>query len=292
MISMTGFGKSELDNMGRTLLIEIKTVNHRFFDVNIRLPRILLSYEDLIKKILQDNIERGHIDVFVTYKNSTEHAQQVILDEDLAQSYCEMHEKMAELFSIKNDLSTTVLSSYPDIITREAAEEDSEALTSLITDCTKLAVDSLNNMRYLEGDKLRNEFNLRLQNVADYVDSIEERAPIIVDEYREKLKTRIEDYLQNSIDLDEARLINEVAFFCDKANIDEEITRLHSHISHFYDIMEDTGAVGRKLDFLIQEMNREVNTIGSKSNDLNITNLVVLLKTELEKIREQVQNIE
>ncbi len=292
MISMTGFGKSELDVLGRTLLIEIKSVNHRFFDANIRLPRVLLSYEDLIKKILQDNIERGHVDVFVTYKNSTEHSQQLILDEDLAQSYLEIHEKMAELYSIENNLTTCELASYPDVIIREAAEEDNEALTSLITDCTKLAVDSLNNMRYIEGDKLRNEFNLRLQNVADYVDSIEERAPLIVNEYREKLKNRIEDYLQNSIDLDQTRLLNEVAFFCDKANIDEEITRLHSHISHFYDIMEDSGAVGRKLDFLIQEMNREVNTIGSKSNDLNITNLVVLLKTELEKIREQVQNIE
>ena len=290
MKSMTGFGKANIMAEGISIMIEIKSVNHRFLDINVRMPRTLFMYEDVIKKCIQEMTSRGHLDVFVTYDDSVLQAKNLSLDFDLLDSYVALASQIEEKYNINNDISVSTLMKFPDVIKKDIPVEDEEAVANLFRDCTKNALISLNQMKTCEGENLKKEFDARLSIIAELIAQIEQREPAIVKDYRDKTEARIRELLQD-VEMDESRLLNEVAFFSDKINITEEITRMQSHIGHFRSIM-NLDQVGRKLDFLVQEMNREVNTIGSKSNDIEITNDVLKLKNEIEKLREQVQNIE
>ena len=291
MKSMTGYGKAEATNEGRRLTVEIKSVNHRFLDLGFRLPRSFIAYEDLFRNIISDSVYRGHIDVFVNYCDNTDRPKKVSIDRGLAKGLLSAAEALQREFDLKNDFQLNSLLKTNDIVCIEQEEENPEILKNLISSATSLAVIHLNNMRETEGEKIKKTLILLLDNIEKLVNQINSIAPVVVSDFRFKLSERIKEAL-DSVSLDEAKLANEVAFFADKANIDEEIARLYSHISQMRSIMNAFEQAGRKLDFLVQEFNREANTICSKSNNLQLTNLALELKNEVEKVREQVQNIE
>ncbi len=291
MYSMTGFGKAEYNDGGLVITVEIKSVNNRFLDINAKYPRLFNQFDDVIRKSVQSRVARGRIDLYITYADSRD--RQVALDVDipLAKSYAQAARRLAEEvdYPFPDALDLKTLMRMPDVITVRGETTDDklgEITEKLVTE----ACENLNRMRLKEGEKLCAEILLHLAEIERLVDEIAARAPEISAEYREKLRQRITEYLEN-VPLDEGRLLNEVAFFADKSNIDEEIARLRSHISQFRKICGGEVA-GRKLDFLIQEFNREANTICSKANDVTLTSKALALKSEIEKIREQIQNLE
>ena len=288
---MTGYGKATKVVDGREMTVELKSVNNRFLDINDKLPKCLVCVEDSLKKEIQKVLSRGRVDVFVTYSDNRDTVRNVTVDMGLAEGYVLAAKKLEERFGVSNDLTLTSLMKLPDVVKPESVDDDYDALESLIRETTAEALKNMNVMREKEGEKLKADITARIGNMREYLKKIEERAPIVVENYREKLTARITEAL-SGVEIDEARLLNEVAFFTDKANIDEEITRLKSHFSQSDHIMEKETLVGRKMDFLVQELNRETNTICSKSNDIEITNTALLMKSEIEKIREQVQNLE
>lgn len=288
---MTGYGKATKIVDGREMTVELKSVNNRFLDINDKLPKCLVCVEDSLKKEIQKVLSRGRVDVFVTYSDNRDTVRNVTVDMGLAEGYMLAAKKLEERFGVSNDLTLTSLMKLPDVVKPESVDDDYDALESLIKETTAEALKNMNVMREKEGEKLKADITARIGNMREYLKKIEERAPIVVENYREKLTARITEAL-SGVEIDEARLLNEVAFFTDKANIDEEITRLKSHFSQSDRIMEKETLVGRKMDFLVQELNRETNTICSKSNDIEITNVALLMKSEIEKIREQVQNLE
>ncbi|HPU22227.1 MAG TPA: YicC family protein [Thermoclostridium caenicola] len=287
--SMTGFGCYEYSEDDITFTIEIKTVNHRYFDLFLRMPKQIQAFEDRVRSIVSNKIQRGKVDVYITCDNKAEDAIDVVLDERLARAYSDALKAMADHLGIKDDISVSTLACFPDILKVEKKEDD-ERIGNILEKAVDQAVSSLVEMREKEGEKLKGSMVLNLQNVRAYLDKVRERAPLVVREYKEKLEARIEELA--GMKVDPARLAMEVALFADKCSIDEEIVRLESHIDQMNDLLEKGSPVGKKLDFLIQEMNREVNTIGAKASDLDITRCVVELKSEIEKLREQVQNIE
>lgn len=291
MYSMTGYGKATKVVDGREMTVELKSVNNRFLDINDKLPKCLVCVEDSLKKEIQKVLSRGRVDVFVTYSDNRDTVRNVTVDMGLAEGYVFAAKKLEERFGVSNDLTLTSLMKLPDVVKPESVDDDYDALESLIRETTAEALKNMNVMREKEGEKLKADITARIGNMREYLKKIEERAPLVVENYREKLTARITEAL-SGVEIDEARLLNEVAFFTDKANIDEEITRLKSHFSQSDHIMEKETLVGRKMDFLVQELNRETNTICSKSNDIEITNTALLMKSEIEKIREQVQNLE
>jgi len=286
---MTGFGCYEYSEDDITFTIEIKTVNHRYFDLFLRMPKQIQAFEDRVRSIVSNKIQRGKVDVYITCDNKAEDAIDVVLDERLARAYSDALKAMADHLGIKDDISVSTLACFPDILKVEKKEDD-ERIGNILEKAVDQAVSSLVEMREKEGEKLKGSMVLNLQNVRAYLDKVRERAPLVVREYKEKLEARIEELA--GMKVDPARLAMEVALFADKCSIDEEIVRLESHIDQMNDLLEKGSPVGKKLDFLIQEMNREVNTIGAKASDLDITRCVVELKSEIEKLREQVQNIE
>jgi len=286
---MTGFGCYEYSEDDITFTIEIKTVNHRYFDLFLRMPKQIQAFEDRVRSIVSNKIQRGKVDVYITCDNKAEDAIDVVLDERLARAYSDALKAMADHLGIKDDISVSTLARFPDILKVEKKEDD-ERIGNILEKAVDQAVSSLVEMREKEGEKLKESMVLNLQNVRAYLDKVRERAPLVVREYKEKLEARIEELA--GMKVDPARLAMEVALFADKCSIDEEIVRLESHIDQMNDLLEKGSPVGKKLDFLIQEMNREVNTIGAKASDLDITRCVVELKSEIEKLREQVQNIE
>jgi len=286
---MTGFGCYEYSEDDITFTIEIKTVNHRYFDLFLRMPKQIQAFEDRVRSIVSNKIQRGKVDVYITCDNKAEDAIDVVLDERLARAYSDALKAMADHLGIKDDISVSTLARFPDILKVEKKEDD-ERIGNILEKAVDQAVSSLVEMREKEGEKLKGSMVLNLQNVRAYLDKVRERAPLVVREYKEKLEARIEELA--GMKVDPARLAMEVALFADKCSIDEEIVRLESHIDQMNDLLEKGSPVGKKLDFLIQEMNREVNTIGAKASDLDITRCVVELKSEIEKLREQVQNIE
>lgn len=291
MYSMTGYGKATKTLDGKEMTVELKSVNNRFLDINCKLPKTLVCVEDALRKEIQSVLSRGRVDVFVTYSTSTDAEKSVVADIGLAAGYLKAAKELEEKLGVQNDLTLTALMRIPEIVKPESVDEDYDTLEQLIRDTAKDALSSMNAMREKEGEKLKTDVLGRIETMRGYLEQIAERAPIVVKNYRDKLQARITDAL-NSVEVDEARLINEVAFFTDKANIDEEITRLRSHFAQGTDIMTKETLVGRKMDFLVQELNRETNTICSKSNDIEITNTALLMKSEIEKIREQIQNLE
>lgn len=291
MYSMTGYGKATKIVDGKEMTVELKSVNNRFLDINCKLPKMLVCVEDALRKEIQSVLSRGRVDVFVTYSTSVDVEKNVVADIGLAAGYIKAAKELEEKLGITNDLSMTSFLRIPDVVKPESVDEDYEALETLIKETAREALQNMNVMREKEGEKLKADVLTRIGVMKEHLEKIAKRAPIVVENYREKLTARITEAL-SGVEIDEARLLNEVAFFTDKANIDEEITRLRSHFVQANDIMTKETLVGRKMDFLVQELNRETNTICSKSNDIEITNIALSMKSEIEKIREQIQNLE
>lgn len=291
MYSMTGFGKGTCAADGREMTVELKSVNNRFLDISMRLPRSLNQLEEPFRRALQQRLSRGHIDVFVNYRNTRSDARAVWLDTPLMEAYVQQARKAAEALSLTDDLTLSRVLSLPDVAEIIPADEDEEALLSLGEQTVHLAIDALLKMRLGEGERLKQDLHSRIVRMEEYAASIEKRAPGVAEDYRKKLTERIEEIMKDT-EVDRSRLATEIALFADRAAIDEEIVRLKSHLVHFNELLEIQEPAGRKMDFLIQEMNRECNTIGSKANDAALTDLVLLCKAEIEKLREQIQNIE
>lgn len=289
--SMTGFGRGTKDIDGKSFAIEIKSVNHRYLDINIKLPRNLMSLEERIRKTVSENLSRGKVDIFITQNIFSTNDVIANFNQSLADSYVKSLQEIKERYNIRDDISVSLVSRFPDVITLNQKEEDLETIWGALSLALNDAINLLASMREKEGSKLKSDLEARCMYINELLDEVSKRAPLIVSSYKEKLEKRLSDLL-NDVKLDESRVAMEVAIFSDKSNIDEEIVRLHSHINQMMETLTLKDPIGRKLDFIIQEMNRETNTIGSKANDLELVNVVLNMKNEIEKIREQVQNLE
>lgn len=289
--SMTGYGRAEETIRGCTITVELRSVNNRYLDCNIRLPRLYLFAEDGIKSRVQNTISRGKVDVFVTLDYAGKEEVKVTVNRPVADGYYGALKQLAQSYQMSEDISVSLLSRFPDVLLAEKAEEDTEQRAQDIYSVLDRALADFDEMRTKEGSRLRDDILSRAAAIEDMVTFVEERSPQTVSEYRAKLEARMQEVLQNT-QIDESRLLTEAAIFADKVAVAEETVRLRSHIAQLREMLSKGGATGRKLDFLIQEFNREANTIGSKCSDIQIARQVVDIKAEIEKIREQVQNIE
>ena len=289
--SMTGYGRAENTLNGCTITVELRSVNNRYLDCNVRMPRLYLFAEETIKSRVQNTISRGKVDVFVTLDSTGGEQVQVSVNQPLADGYYAALTQLAERYGLSKDISVSLLSRFPDVLLAEKAEEDVEQRAQDICSVLDRALADFDQMRTREGARLEADVLSRAARIEELVGKVEERSPQTVAEYRAKLEARMNEVLSNT-QLDPARILTEAAIFADKVAVDEETVRLRSHIGQLRHMLEQGGATGRKLDFLIQEFNREANTIGSKCSDIDIARHVVDIKAEIEKIREQVQNIE
>lgn len=289
--SMTGFGRGEATVDGRDITVEIKSVNHRYFEFNCRTTRGFGFLEEKLKSYIRERVSRGKIDMFVSLSQKEDTEAIVKINPSLARGYINALKKLSEDYGVKDDISVSTVSSYSDIFQVHKAPEDEEEVWNAVKPVVDTALNNFITMRETEGEKMKADVMSRAKHILSIVDEIESRSPERVKEYEARLKERIEELL-GSADYDEQRVITEVAIFADKVAVDEETVRLRSHFDQLKTLMEGDGEVGRKLDFIIQEMNREANTIGSKANDSNLSHMVVDIKAEIEKIREQIQNIE
>ena len=289
--SMTGYGRAEETVNGCTITVELRSVNNRYLDCNVRIPRLYLFAEDAIKSRVQNTISRGKVDVFVTLDNAGAEKVQVSVNKSVADGYYAALTKLAEEYHLSNDISVSLLSRFPDVLLAEKAEEDVEQMAKDICAVLDRALADFDQMRTREGERLRDDILSRAETIEAKVALVEERSPQTVSEYRARLEAKMSEVLANT-QLDPARILTEAAIFAYKIAVDEETVRLRSHIGQLREMLAKGGATGRKLDFLIQEFNREANTIGSKCSDIEIARHVVDIKAEIEKIREQVQNIE
>lgn len=291
MRSMTGFGRAKLEKNNRIYSIEIKSVNHKYSDISIKLPRSLNYMEDTIKKQISSKVARGKIDVFITFENYNERGKEVIINEDLAKKYMEKFKLLAEQNNLNMDIPVTEITKLPDVLTLKETEDDEDIIKNELLECLEQAINNFVEMRTIEGNKIKEDLKERIEKVEYDVQKISTYSTRLVQEYVVKLEERIKEILKTDV-IDQSRLAMEVVLFADKCSVEEELTRLKSHIEQFRTLINNEGTIGKKIDFLLQEMNRETNTMGSKSGSLEITNLVVNIKTELEDIREQIQNIE
>lgn len=289
--SMTGYGKSEQTIDSLNVTVEIKSVNHRYFEFSARVPREYGFLEEKLKKYCNSLITRGKVECYVSVEDLEEREMEVNVNETLAAGYVKALKELSERFGLKDDISAVTLSRYPDVITLHKASEDEERIWNAVKTVAETAVSKFIEMRETEGSKLRGDILSRADYIIECVEFIEGRSPETVREYNEKLKQRMKELLGDA-EVDEQRLLNEAAIYADKIAVDEETVRLRSHISQLREFMNSSEAIGRKLDFLVQEINREANTIGSKAQDVDIAKKVIAIKAEVEKIREQVQNIE
>ena len=289
--SMTGFGRFEEITDDYKISVEMKAVNHRYLDLSIKMPKKFNYFEAGIRTLLKDYIQRGKVDVFITYEDYTEDQVSLKYNSTLAAEYMKNFEKMAEQFGLEDDVTVSMLSRCPEVLTMEQVPEDEEHMWAMLQEVLKGAAENFVETRLREGENLKNDLIGKLDHMLSMVDFIEERSPKILEEYRQRLGDKVRELLQNST-IDESRILTEVTVFADKICVDEETVRLRSHIEGMKKELLAGGSVGRKLDFIAQEMNRESNTILSKSNDLEISDQGILLKTEIEKVREQIQNIE
>lgn len=291
MLSMTGYGKGEFKQGGIELSVEIKTVNNRYLDASIKAPRIFSAYEDVVRSKIREKMTRGHLDVFINFNDKREKEKKLSVDTEKAGKYLSAARELKNNFpELTDDITLSMVLKYPEVICEEEDDLLDEEIINALLSALESALDALNVMRRTEGDKMKKDMLSRMDTIEELVKKISLKAPVVAENYRAKLRERMENYLKDVV-VDESRLLNEVAVFADKSNIDEELTRLSSHISQFRSIAAE-DIVGRKLDFLVQEFNRETNTVCSKSNDLEITGYGLNLKNEIEKVREQVQNIE
>ena len=291
-ISMTGFGRGEFKNDNYQFLVECKTINHKYCDINVRLPRKISFLEDRIRNYVKNFVKRGRVDLYIKLDLIGSEDVNLKFDDKLATQYVNILKDIKEKFDLQDDISVMSVAKFPDIVRCEEKEEDEDLYWDMLKEALDMALEKLTQMRKVEGEKLAKDTLERCDILKGLVDEIEKYSDTVVDEYKEKLNTRITEILDNPSIIDENRLAQEVAIFADKSSITEEIVRFRSHIEQLKNTVVKNDSIGRKIDFLIQEMNREVNTTGSKSSNINITNLVVEVKSELEKIREQIQNIE
>ncbi len=289
--SMTGFGRCEIQKDARKFTVELKGVNHRYLDVNIRMPKKLNFFETAIRTLLKSYATRGKVDIFITYEDLSQNQVSVKYNEALAAEYLKYLNRMAEEFGLENDVRVSTLSRYPEVFTMEEQAEDEEELWNGLKEALEGAFEQFVETRTTEGENLKRDILEKLGTLEELVGYIEERSPQIVKEYREKLEEKTKELLADT-QIEDSRIAAEVILFADKICTDEEVVRLKSHISHMRNTLEEKEGIGRKLDFIAQEMNREANTILSKANDIEVSDCAISLKTEIEKIREQIQNIE
>ena len=289
--SMTGFGRSTYENEGREYIIEIKSVNNRFTDINIKMPRNLNYLEEKIRKQILSNISRGKVEVSIQLNNNSDLGKKINLNTDIAKKYVEELKKLSEETNIIDNINIMDVARFPDVLNIRIDEEAEEVIEKELFTALDSAIDSFLDMRQKEGSKIKVDLENRIEVIKQKIEQISSISAGLVDEYVVKLETRIKELLKTDV-VDQTRLAQEVVIYSDKCSVEEEITRLKSHISQFLNLLNENIAIGKKLDFLIQEMNRETNTIGSKSNSLEITNTVIEIKTEIENLREQIQNVE
>ena len=289
--SMTGFGRCEVLKDSRKFTVELKSVNHRYLDVNIRMPKKLNFFETSIRTLLKSYADRGKVDIFITYEDLSQSQVSVKYNAALAAEYLKYLNQMAEEFSLDNDVRVSTLSRYPEVFTMEECSEDEDELWNGLKEALEGAFSQFVEMRTKEGERLKEDILLKLDLLSEQIRFIEERSPQIIAEYRTKLEEKMRELLEDT-QIDDNRIAEEVILVAVKICTDEEVVRLKSHIQHMKETLEESNGIGRKLDFIAQEMNREANTILSKANDLDISNRAISLKTEIEKIREQIQNIE
>ncbi len=289
--SMTGFGRCEVAEGDRKFTVEMKSVNHRYLDVSIKMPKKLNYFESSIRTELKKYIQRGKIDVFITYEDFTESNVCIKYNKDIAAEYLSYLRRMAKEFGLDDDVRVSTLSRYPEVFSMEEQAADDEEIWKLLAKAIKGAAEGFVETRINEGQNLADDLIAKLDGMLAHVDYIGKRSPQIIEEYRTKLLERVQEILQDT-PVDEARLLTEVTIYADKVCVDEEVVRLKSHIESMKQSLTEGGSIGRKLDFIAQEMNREANTILSKVNDIELSNRGIELKTEIEKVREQIQNIE
>lgn len=291
LLSMTGYGSAKGSVEGQEITVELKSVNNRYLDCSVRLPRNFLFAEDTVKQAVSAGVSRGKVDVFVSAQASQDSGTVVSVNEELARGYRDAVARIAETLGLESGLNAFSLARFPDVLTVERRELDKGKAAAALSEITAKAVEEFNAMREREGERLRRDMLGKLETIEELVSVVEERSPQTVKEYRERLEARLRDILADR-SLDEQRVITEAAIFADRTAVDEETVRLRSHIAQFRTMLEEGSPIGRKMDFLVQEFNRESNTIGSKCSDASLAKVVVDLKSEIEKIREQLQNVE
>ncbi len=289
--SMTGFGRCEITENNRKFTVEMKSVNHRYLDVNIKMPKKLNFFESAIRTELKNYISRGKVDIFIAYEDFTEENTSIRYNKQVAAEYLKYLKEMAQEFGLDDDVRVSTLSRYPEVFTMEEVTIDEAELWKILQKAIKGAAEGFVETRIVEGEHLREDLIAKLDGMLQLVDFISDRSPKIIQEYHARLVEKVKDLL-GDVQVDENRLLTEVTIFADKVCVDEEIVRLRSHIETTKNTLLEGGSIGRKLDFIAQEMNREANTTLSKANDLEISNCAIELKTEIEKVREQIQNIE
>ena len=291
MNSMTGFGRGEAEIGGHCFTVELKSVNHRYLDMNIRTPRLLMFLEDFIRSEVKKRLARGRVDIFVNYKDTSGSLGTMQVNLEAAKQYVKAAETILAGVMVENDLSITSLMRMEGVITFEEAEKDETVLKEALSAALTQALDNIIAARLTEGKNMAKDLLERKETLAEILAGIEQREPLVVEEYREKLRVKVEEYMAGS-GIDENRFNSEILYFSDKASITEEIVRIHSHLKELEQLLNSPEATGRSMDFLIQELNREFNTIGSKASDITITKAVLTAKGEIERIREQIQNME
>lgn len=289
--SMTGFGRAVKEMDGYVISVELKSVNHRYFEFSSRIPRQYGFIDDKIKSFVNAQVARGKVDCFITIEALNTEAAQVAVNHTLAAAYVQALDNLADTYDLKKDFGASAVSRFPDVLVVKKAEEDEEKIWSYVKTVAEEAVEKFIAMRAVEGAKMKDDISSRAALILNYVSFIEERSPQTVKEYNEKLAERVHELI-GDVTVDEARLLQETAIYADKVAVAEETVRLRSHIEQLNRFLESEEAIGRKMDFLVQEINRETNTIGSKANDVEIAAKVIDIKAEVEKIREQIQNIE
>ena len=291
MKSMTGYGRAKLQKESREYIVEIKSVNHKYLDMNIKLPRNLFCMEDRVRKSISNKISRGKIDVFITYINNGIEGKNILINKDIARLYIKELEELANENNIASGLRATEISKLPEVLNIVIDEDDEDKIWSDLNECLEEALSNFVNMRETEGERIKLDLGERLNEINENVAKIIQNSTGLIEEYVVKLRNRIKEMLDTDI-VDETRLAQEIVIYSDKISIEEEITRIKSHIEQFRTLLDEKDPIGKKADFIIQEMNRETNTMGSKSGSIDIINLVIKIKTQIEDIREQIQNIE
>ena len=291
MKSMTGYGRAKLQKESREYIVEIKSVNHKYLDMNIKLPRNLFCMEDRVRKSISNKISRGKIDVFITYINNGIEGKNILINKDIARLYIKELEELANENNIASGLRATEISKLPEVLNIVIDEDDEDKIWSDLNECLEEALSNFVNMRETEGERIKLDLEERLNEINENVAKIIQNSTGLIEEYVVKLRNRIKEMLDTDI-VDETRLAQEIVIYSDKISIEEEITRIKSHIEQFRTLLDEKDPIGKKADFIIQEMNREQNNMGSKSGSIDIINLVIKIKTQIEDIREQIQNIE
>ena len=289
--SMTGFGRSEIVKGNRKISVEIKSVNHRYLEAGIKMPKKLNVFESRMRDLLKKYATRGKIDIFINYEDDSESQVNLKFNQNIADEYMAIFNNMSEKYNLKNDMTVGGLARFPEVITMDEVQEDEEELWHFIEEAMKAALEQFVNTRILEGENLKKDLLGKLDHMEELVAFVEKRSPEIMKEYRSKLESKVKELLGDTT-IDESRIATEVIIYADKICVDEETVRLRSHIEHARKCLNEEGGIGRKMDFIAQEMNKEANTTLSKANDIEISNAAIDLKTEIEKVREQIQNIE